>query len=55
MPTMKLNFVQRWLDEQSETFFEMGLMKLSEWWWRYIEVPGEYVKKQVLLFLKKNC
>jgi histone-lysine N-methyltransferase SETMAR len=40
--------VQRWLDEQPQTFcFEMGMMKLPESWRLCIEVQGEYVEKQV--------
>jgi hypothetical protein len=38
-------FVQRWLDEQPQTFVERGIMKVPERWrWR-IEVQGEYVEK----------
>jgi hypothetical protein len=39
-------FVQRWLDEQTQTFFERGIMKLPERRRRYIAVQGAYVKKK---------
>jgi hypothetical protein len=50
-------FLQRWQDEQPQSFFERGIMKLSLRWGRYMEVRGRYVEKRVVLFgkKKKNC
>jgi histone-lysine N-methyltransferase SETMAR len=38
-------FVQQWLDEQPQAFFERGIMKLPLRWRRCIEAKGEYVEK----------
>jgi hypothetical protein len=36
-------------------FPERSVMKLPERWWWCIELQGEYVEKQVLLFEKEKC
>jgi hypothetical protein len=38
-------FVQRWLDEQPQTSFERGIMKVPERWRRCVKVQGEYEEK----------
>jgi len=44
--------VQRWLDEQPQTFFEMGIMKVPELWLQCIELQGKYVENRYY-FLQK--
>jgi hypothetical protein len=45
-------FVQRWLDEQPQTFFASGITKMPERWRRCTDVQGEHAEKYVLLFEK---
>jgi len=44
--------VQRWLEEQPETFCERGKIKLPELKRRYTEVQVECVQKYILRFEK---
>jgi hypothetical protein len=46
-------FVQQWVDEQSQTFFERDLTKLSERWRRCIEARGQC--RKICVTFEKNC